>query len=265
MGLLLILPVAFGTTFTTRGKAQYIVSVGLAVLLSVGLIGLLLQQLIGRHTRRELWYHVPEWKAFLLRRYWKRTWIVQEVALARTLFIHCGEHEMTWEDLIEPRFGYGGGSYTKLGPRTLAKYWGHLRDEPLVFLNVLRLTEGYGFGSISKFAHATRYTECEDQRDRIYALLAMENPRLSYEPILPDYTISVPELFVETYRLRSSRSNHHDQLMDLDFLVRGLKIIWRQAYNIYCIFGSDERAMFRSLMALPWLNNLLPSGKEYWN
>jgi hypothetical protein len=44
-------------------------------------------------------YTAPEWKAMdsLFRReYWERTWIIQEIQLAKNVLIHCGDGAFNW-------------------------------------------------------------------------------------------------------------------------------------------------------------------------
>ena len=43
------------------------------------------------------------WLAFLRRSYWTRLWIIQEVILARTLVVHCGDMRWSWEEVVSAR------------------------------------------------------------------------------------------------------------------------------------------------------------------
>lgn len=37
------------------------------------------------------------WRAMLIRPYWRRTWIIQELMLSKNLLIHCGKRRVSWE------------------------------------------------------------------------------------------------------------------------------------------------------------------------
>lgn len=41
---------------------------------------------------------------FFNRPYWGRTWIVREIYHAQQIVVHCGQDEMTWNELIADNF-----------------------------------------------------------------------------------------------------------------------------------------------------------------
>ena len=53
--------------------------------------------------QREISLAHSAWQAFVRRSYWGRTWIIQEIALAQRLIVHCGPNSMDWKDLVDAR------------------------------------------------------------------------------------------------------------------------------------------------------------------
>ena len=190
---------------------------------------LILRQITQSVDRnRGLWYQVPVWRSFLLRPWFERTWIVQEVALARNLRIYCGHDSLRWEDLISSRVG-GHDERDVFGTTEERTYFRRLGDFHVILLDRLRCERRAR--DIITLAFDTQQTRCTDQRDRIYALLSMESSLWSREPIVPDYTISVPELFVRT--MRRPRVLSYGEPTDPHALVKGLGLSWSQYYVVY--------------------------------
>ena len=237
----------------------YICCASAVGLLSLVLVLYLLWLLGRRATQRELWYSIPEWRSFLLRDYWRRTWVVQEVALARKVIVHCGNDSTSWEELIEGRIGQIKSSGGRLGvqfrAQLLSSYHGRFDDESVVFLNSLRHDEMdwmlqnsepsiyemmatyAGRSSLIELAYSTRHTECADQRDRIFALLSVENSidivsTGSTPPIVPDYTMSVPELAVILLRRGMSSPWPKNPELLVQYLYQGLKVTRSQEHQI---------------------------------
>ena len=126
----------------------------------------------------------------------------------------------------------------------------HLKYYPVALLQLLR--ENRNRKLISILAYATRHTQCLDDRDRIYALLSMEGPRIFADPIVPDYTIPLPGLCVQVYRL--TRHDHkvkaHRQLC---CIMKGLTLSWRQCYRVYRLLTPREKGVFLRSIIWGWL------------
>lgn len=96
-------------------------------------------------TQRELSFRTPEWRAFIDRPYWRRTWIVQEIALARSVSVHCGPDAMGWSDLIGTRIEYTGLEFSEIASSlSMPNHRNRPTDEEVVFLNALRQNLAYG-------------------------------------------------------------------------------------------------------------------------
>jgi hypothetical protein len=126
--------------------------------------------------------------ALLQRNYWRRVWVVQEVAVGSRVMVHCGPHSATWDELVtclrslQLRKAY----YNTSDPVAKA-YRGfetiqELRSKislrrPIPLLRALQ--ESYG-------------SKATDARDKVFALLGLSSdahqyvPGISYEHTLQD-------------------------------------------------------------------------------
>ncbi|KAK4448890.1 heterokaryon incompatibility protein-domain-containing protein [Podospora aff. communis PSN243] len=139
-------------------------------------------------------------KLLLERPYWKRVWIIQEVAYAREVIIHCGEATLAWSafEYLPMRSDWRrffkeaerfrlaaleSGVVRLLGSRSesreVSRKFG-FEKESTTLLN--RLTDFWDYGST-------------DPRDKIYALLGL--PAIDYDIVLPkvDYKANVATVF----------------------------------------------------------------------
>lgn len=116
----------------------------------------------------------------LLRRgYWRRVWIAQEFVLANTIFIHCGDAAISWNSLERSCYTF----QSDLGQE--ADHAVHLVEQRRLYHSTLvQQTESL---EALLFKHADR--ECEDGRDRVFALLSFARGCHDGEGMQPDYTI----------------------------------------------------------------------------
>ena len=153
---------------------------------------------------------ITAWQAFIQRPYFNRTWIVQEIAMAAKLIIHCGDDSKTWEDLVWP-FSDQYDKYTDferledVDPSSRPMQQANMN---IFTLNMYRQeaadpqrTAQWG---IEYLVWHTRNTQCFDQRDRIYSMLFMESRGRGSRSasIAPDYNIDVPRIFVRLLKER---------------------------------------------------------------
>lgn len=150
------------------------------------------------------------WRTFLNRPYFKRTWIVQEVVVAKELIIFCGDDVSDWERLIASRLSPKDndnpeGGHTNLDETRLRHYQfakiGHivsLYEARAQWRKTSRMTlhDGQHDSTIIESINmlgSYHDTKCEDRRDKVYALLSLATPYLG---IRPDYSISMLQLFL---------------------------------------------------------------------
>jgi len=111
------------------------------------------------------------------RKWFSRTWGVQEVALAKKVVVLCGnDSEQLWE-LLGPAGFYGDRHHPLRGI-----------DSPTHTRNLKELKKGSRMKDVFKY---TRFCETEDPRDEVYALLGIaEKPIMSV-----NYHLSVAEVY----------------------------------------------------------------------
>lgn len=142
--------------------------------------------------------HLRDGRKMLARHgYWNRTWIVQEVVLARSLRILCKTSETTPEKIKRYHSRYLADTQLRL-LRTRKYQTTVLRFEPLFhrtfeLYSVLTLLmgnqkkEGHEFWEVFN-----PHSECIDPRDRIYGILAITNQGAEFKI---DYREDVIDLF----------------------------------------------------------------------
>jgi hypothetical protein len=126
---------------------------------------------------------------FFDRPYWRRVWVIQELALARHTVVHCGESNVNWPQIVTLVSRYGiscrqmlGISFPKSGigyMEKLLSFHQHASTfKPLSFLEALLRSSG----SLST-----------DPRDKVFALLGLVHDSRLYIPV-PNYRQSVEDI-----------------------------------------------------------------------
>lgn len=159
--------------------------------------------------------HYPKasWMALeslLLRPYWERLWITQELALGGSrVMLCCGSKWFRWQE-----FCRGVGGIHVLDP---IEYRFKDVNRPLfhIWKDLWMLTRAQELQSnapkLSRLLEIADSCHCMDPRDKIYGLLGVMDPKLA-DAISPDYTYTAAEVFtnfVEAYMATYS---------DLEFL-----------------------------------------------
>ncbi|CZR51319.1 uncharacterized protein PAC_01194 [Phialocephala subalpina] len=122
---------------------------------------------------------------FLDRPYWKRVWIVQELAFARTTIVHCGEKHTDWKSLTlrvsEIQSHHLGFHPSVRSIENLVRFQLDAEEvKPLPFIEALYRT------------HSALST---DPRDKVFALLGLSYDANLYVPI-PNYKQSLRDLCI---------------------------------------------------------------------
>ncbi|KAL8740304.1 MAG: hypothetical protein Q9190_006979 [Brigantiaea leucoxantha] len=125
--------------------------------------------------------------------WFERLWVVQEIALARDLEIHCGSYSIGWRQFMVAAllqyWAIRGATFSnwEIPPgltkavRVFTARWRHRKTQDI--------------GLVTHMA-PLRQKECLLDLDRIYALLHLRGPR---DPqIYPDYTQSVRQVYTST-------------------------------------------------------------------
>jgi Heterokaryon incompatibility protein (HET) len=149
--------------------------------------------------------HIESWKAlehFWNRRYWRRTWIMQEQAVSKQIDMACGQRRLEWKvlyrfvDAVQDAIfsnetaylrGMMAGRQFSLCTRVLK----HL-------LTLRRLREQTAQGRLLNLLsalHSTHRATASDDRDKIYGILAFVKDASILVP-RPDYICPVQTVFI---------------------------------------------------------------------
>lgn len=195
-------------------------SVGLVIALilmatSIGFIAIRPSQVSNRTLGRQFADVCPQWVSFTRREFWKRLWIIQEIALARRVIVHCGPDSADWQTLVQPflRFDCGDRRIFNERNETLKEVtsFGQSYDGSVAFTqddgfvepdcqgvtllhSLMRTTDSPAIKhDLTELVIATSYARCSEPRDRIYAMLALTRGH----SLVPDYRIEYGELIAK--------------------------------------------------------------------
>ncbi|KAK4498175.1 hypothetical protein PRZ48_010832 [Zasmidium cellare] len=143
--------------------------------------------------------------AKLFERPWfERLWVVQEVALAKEVLVHCGTHFVSWEIFTEVLRAPGQfeGDQERKVPNTmprqeLRQVWAHCN-----YLNQLRARNRHLLNDKDSFKPTSLCKDllmlsrlaCQDPHDRIYGVSRVLGLH-TFDALRVDYSITVSELY----------------------------------------------------------------------
>ncbi|KAF4341586.1 heterokaryon incompatibility het-6 [Fusarium beomiforme] len=133
------------------------------------------------------------WNALIKRPWFFRTWVIQEIALAKRAIIMCGEDSILWRNVDESwKPDFSGGAN---GLSSVSSSPGNKTDHPIEGFDPdshawrLRLLEfGSDPMSILRYSRVCQTTEV---RDKIYGILGLFEP--GFIPV--DYDLPVEDIF----------------------------------------------------------------------
>jgi Heterokaryon incompatibility protein (HET) len=133
-----------------------------------------------------------DWKAvdaIYYRAWFFRVWILQEIALARSATILCGDQRLPWSEMVDAA-GYiksrAIDALVDCDPSGIQ----HLSE-------LVSVTQRQTGITLLQALLLSRTSEATDPRDRVYALLGLTSDNAS-KAIEPDYTQSVADVFTMT-------------------------------------------------------------------
>ena len=129
----------------------------------------------------------PAWIALsriFSRPYFRRSWIIQEVALARHAVVHCGPYVMDW-DLLAAASAYQMGQ--------LASDVENAHDAVAAIVELNRNDHGRGNNLVDALFMSYRFN-CTDPKDKIFAMLGLAQALV----LQPDYNLSVEDVYLQT-------------------------------------------------------------------
>jgi Heterokaryon incompatibility protein (HET) len=130
--------------------------------------------------------------ALLDRSWFERLWVRQEIWLAKSAILMCGQDVILWQAFRKAIFG--------LETKKIRNSY-HLDPEKGGFRNRMemayRLVEDKSIESFDYHLHEARVCKCVEPRDRVYALLSMLHRSERRLDIKPDYTKTKAQVYQE--------------------------------------------------------------------
>ncbi|KAI0538667.1 HET-domain-containing protein [Xylaria digitata] len=117
----------------------------------------------------------------LSRQYFSRVWVLQEVALARTATVICGNERIPWAQLCKAQLEMAPRSSTFMSTPILKMKETELYTTPGRLLDLLDIS---------------RRCKAKDPRDKVYALLGLIVDHSS-QGLAADYNLSVKDLYIK--------------------------------------------------------------------
>ena len=120
------------------------------------------------------------------RPYFRRSWIIQEVALARRAAVHCGPYVIDWDVLAT-------ASNYQMAQAPNAENAHDAHDAVAAITELKRHDHGQGNDLVDAL-FMSYYFNCTDPRDKVFAMLGLaQTPGLK-----PDYKLSVGDVYLRT-------------------------------------------------------------------
>ncbi|TGO47624.1 hypothetical protein BCON_0270g00210 [Botryotinia convoluta] len=129
---------------------------------------------------------------FFSKEWWQRTWVFQEIVLAKTIFLHYGTVSFTWDTVSSAQLHfYFLDSNCAVSPGTIPDGVFKAMRRVLT-INVVRDSRARGLKvRLTQLLWMDRRSFCSDPRDRIYGLLGLAEDQ---DNVSPDYTKPVQSL-----------------------------------------------------------------------
>ncbi|KAM5350277.1 hypothetical protein ACJ41O_006782 [Fusarium nematophilum] len=135
---------------------------------------------------------LPVFKHLLGRPFWRRVWIIQELAVASRITLYCGNFRIPWRAMDVSCACHDDGGLFTVG--------GHLADENVRRFTMLRQVRADVLNRqpirLLNALHRARYSLATDPRDKIYALLGLAYDAQHFVPE-PSYMSSMVDTFTE--------------------------------------------------------------------
>ena len=172
--------------------------------------------------------------------YWSRTWIIQEVILAKMLVVCCGSQQITWNSL-DFWTRNTNTIFSAMGkpPRETYLPVRRLRAEDVLDMKNIR-EKKKGFPGLDYLIITNDETYCKDPRDRVFALLSLAPTPKYVEMIRVDYTKTTEEIFFDVVKFLHEE---RQQGSCTRALIRALRLPWPRGLD-YMHPGEREMALF---------------------
>lgn len=151
-------------------------------------------------------------RKFLARPYWTRSWVYQEILLAKAAIVKCGHKEMDWsciQGIDETRYQLSRKMdifKMELPPERLTMIQDANMECLMLFFN---FSAGLSDKPASKLFQMLKWTaslSCSDPRDKIYSILGPAEDAKQYPP--PDYSSGVVDVYTDFAHRQMLLDNH---------------------------------------------------------
>jgi hypothetical protein len=149
----------------------------------------------------------------LCRDWFRRTWVIQEVASARNATVFCGNQSISWETLAEV--------FMRLGDHFLpvSQFGGEEPQHSLENITAIETARRFQSGPLSmSLFHilvATSFSKCKENRDKIFAVIGLARDSLGKRTLIPDYDTKEDNSFEVFKDFAVADSNTHRDLRTL--------------------------------------------------
>jgi hypothetical protein len=134
----------------------------------------------------------PRWialRSLFERPYFRRMWIVQEVALGKKCVVYCGSHSVPWNNLAKAALCLEDDADHQADAHRVVRMIGGLKR--------MNVTGYSGHRPLMNLIHQSFNLLCTNPRDKIYGVLGLASDIMP-EQFSPDYSLSVQDVYLAT-------------------------------------------------------------------
>jgi hypothetical protein len=173
------------------------------------------------------------------RGYWRRLWCLQELSLSRERDIMCGSWIVPWNLFQSCIWNFMHGTFDNMG--SLDRYW-ILGFRKTAAFRMMALASD-SRRTLWHLLDTTRHLQCEEDRDKVYALLGLA---LDAGSIEPDYSSKLPIFLNEVLEYYIE---HSDADPSKDYIVErraaeNLGHISQLCEKVEIMFGAQRGTIF---------------------
>jgi hypothetical protein len=164
---------------------------------------------------------------FLARRYWQRTWIVQEIAAGKEVFVYCGPHQIPWRNMRN----LGLEWHFKTERLKMEKDMHYKHFPPVSLIREIRENWSPRYDQKKKLSllqglAKTSYAKATNTHDKVYALEGLVRFEEFYEQA--DIKKPTDDLCLEMTRQAIRRSGN------IDIILLGPKVHYHSGLPSWC-------------------------------
>jgi hypothetical protein len=181
----------------------------------------------------------------LARPYFERTWIRQEVLFVTCAFVQCGQKRLAWSDFRKAVACLRWKGWSSNATTTGDMF--NLVDNAFPLVQI----PDFAF-RLSDIRSVLRGTKCDDDRDRLYAVLSLLCTEDKELRITPNYAHTVQELYIDLTRRTIIQQHHLKLLVSCELATKVLDIpSWVPDWSSRTSIGS---ILYSNWSACAWIS-----------